>query len=83
MNEYKISEDIYRDSLQLNKGSHKISEDIYEEAISLTSERISEIIMDSYHFQVVTGSGKWGFIHISTTFQECLKPERCKLKLLD
>ncbi|MDR4931653.1 MULTISPECIES: hypothetical protein [Segatella] len=50
MNEYKISEDIYRDSLQLNKGSHKISEDIYEEAISLTSERISEIIMDSYHF---------------------------------
>lgn len=45
---YKISDDIFMESLEPEK-AYKISEDIYEEAISLTHESVREMIADSYN----------------------------------
>ena len=48
MNEFKISEDIYKDSLALPEDSYKISNDIFEESLTLQFDELKQEMIDSY-----------------------------------
>ena len=48
MNDYIISEDIYKDSLILSEDSYKISDEIFEESISLNMELLKKEELNSY-----------------------------------
>ena len=48
MNDYIISEDIYKDSLILSEDSYKISDEIFEESISLNMESLKKEELNSY-----------------------------------
>ena len=48
MDEFKISEDIYKESLNMEH-PFVISDDIYEESISLNAEALNKEIEESYH----------------------------------
>lgn len=49
MNDYIISEDIYKDSLILSEDSYKISDEIFEESISLNMELLKKEELNSYN----------------------------------
>ena len=62
---WKISDDIFKESLEPNK-TYKISEDIYEEAISLTPESVREMIADSYNLSGrywIWRMGNYSYLH--------------------
>lgn len=48
MDDYIISEDIYKDSLILSEDSYKISDEIFEESISLNVELLKKDVLNSY-----------------------------------
>lgn len=50
MEEYKISEEIYKASLLASSDSFSISDDIFEEADTLTVEEIQQEVLASYKF---------------------------------
>ena len=56
MDDYIISEDIYKDSLILSEDSYKISDEIFEESISLNVELLEKDVLNSYKL-----SGRYGF----------------------
>ena len=50
MNVFVISDEIYKDSLEMSEDSYKISDDLLKDALSMDLELLKKEIVDSYKF---------------------------------